>query len=333
VSAVPSPIDPRLAAAWLASLTELLGFVRDALAESPADAALETLHDELRRLRTLVRRVRYGLVDASELRLALLQAAGGVARGGAAAVSATEPLAAWATAVLPHVPEHTAVRREFYVYVHRDSTGAVFYVGKGRARRAWSRSRTPVWHRYVDDHLEGRYDVEIVRDALTHGEALEHESAEIARHGPALVNWLNPARAFDAAALERVRLLRADTLARVGSAQFLEERAPVEALRRYRLALADVLVYSRMPVERGRLADLKDVDLRGEPIVLDRLTRLLERLGRGEEARAAAARYFAEFPAAAATAAGQRVRRRCERLARLDSRDGGPRTGGARVLG
>jgi hypothetical protein len=226
VNTIAAPIDPERANRWLARLSSILDDLRDAMAAAPGDAALERRCLEVRALRTLVRRVRYGLVDAAELH---------------------ERLQACTT---PRSPE---------------------------------------------------------------------ESAAGASSGPASGPTADaPSRDFDAGALERARLLRADTLSRVGSAQFLEPHAPAEALRRYRLALADVLVYARMPVERGLLAELKDVDRCGEPIVLDRLTRLLARLGRRDEARAAAQRYFMEFPAAVATAAGQRVRRRCARLALLD---------------
>jgi len=43
---------------------------------------------------------------------------------------------------------------EFYVYTHRRATdGQVFYVGKGRGRRAFERSRgNPHWHNVVNKH-------------------------------------------------------------------------------------------------------------------------------------------------------------------------------------
>ena len=43
--------------------------------------------------------------------------------------------------------------REFYVYAHRDNKGAIFYIGKGTGKRAWSQDRHPVWHRYVKERL------------------------------------------------------------------------------------------------------------------------------------------------------------------------------------
>jgi hypothetical protein len=51
--------------------------------------------------------------------------------------------------------------KKFYVYVHRKSTdGSVFYVGKGKGRRAWNKSqRNRYWHSTVNKH---GYTVSIV---------------------------------------------------------------------------------------------------------------------------------------------------------------------------
>jgi hypothetical protein len=310
VRAVPDELALRLGA-W----TERCGALRRELrADDDSDApdlARDALIDALGALRTALRRVRYAVVDAADARERL-----GPLLGAAAAVpDAAAAVVALACDVDANLPARTAVRREFYVYLHRAPDGAVFYVGKGRGRRAWSRARTEVWRRHVDGALAGRYDVEIHRDGLTSAEALALEAELVARHGARLVNWINPARDIDAEALERARLLRAETLGRVGTAAFIEGAAPAEALRRYALALADVRVYCRIAYERGLLGDLKDVDRVGEPIVLDRLTRCLERLGRGDAILRAAADYFAEFPDARGTPAGERVGRRCERAA------------------
>jgi hypothetical protein len=291
----PPGIAPPWFAEWSARLGERLADLRASVDPDQPDPVLDARRDALRRVRVGVRRVRYALADAADLHALLATCA--TAEG----LEAERELYA---ALGRDLPATTAVRREFYVYLHRAPGGAVFYVGKGRARRAWSKARTDVWRRYVAERLGGRYSVEIHRDGLTHAE-----------QGARLVNWINPSRDFDAAALERATLLRTETLGRVGTAQFLERTAPEEALRRYRLALADVRLYCRWPVERGLLGELREPDRQGEPVVLDRLTRLLERLGRAAEILAVANDYFAEFPDAVSTPAGARVRRRCERAA------------------
>lgn len=62
----------------------------------------------------------------------------------------------------------------FYVYVHRRlSDNSVFYVGKGKGRRAWVKSgRSEYWKRISDKY---GYIVEIVFDNLTEEEAFQVE--------------------------------------------------------------------------------------------------------------------------------------------------------------
>lgn len=76
-----------------------------------------------------------------------------------------------------------SMRQDFYVYVHRDTAGNLFYVGKGTGQRAWSKSRHKIWHKYVDDRLGGRYEVEIYRDNLSEIEAERIEEDLIERYG------------------------------------------------------------------------------------------------------------------------------------------------------
>lgn len=306
-----SAVDGALLAGWRSAVEDLLAACRDQEDEGAGLDESEACRAALRSLRSRLRLVSAALADAADVH-ALLP---GVREFAARVPALEQRVFALCADVAARLPAHSAMRREFYVYLHRAPDGSVFYVGKGRERRAWSRVRTDVWSRYVSERLGGRYDVVIHRDGLTHGEALALESELIRAYGAALVNWINPSRDIDAEALERARLLRAETLGRVGALQFMERVAPEEALQRYRRALADVRTYSRIPFERGLLGEMKDVDRRGDPIVLDRLTRCLERLGRADEIMRVAADYFREFPDAPRTPAGGRVSRRCERAA------------------
>jgi len=86
------------------------------------------------------------------------------------------------------IPKRKVGRRDFYVYVHRDRNGQVFYVGKGTGRRAWSKDRNALWHRYVETRSGGEYTVEILREGLPEREAEQFESELIMEHGEHLVN-------------------------------------------------------------------------------------------------------------------------------------------------
>ena len=71
---------------------------------------------------------------------------------------------------------------DFYVYIHRkQSNGEVFYVGKGKDKRAWLKSgRTEFWHRVVNKH---GLVVEIVLSGLQEWYAFELETDLITLYG------------------------------------------------------------------------------------------------------------------------------------------------------
>jgi hypothetical protein len=68
---------------------------------------------------------------------------------------------------------------EFYTYLHRcNDDGQVFYIGKGKQRRAWAASkRSQHWNNVVAKH---GHTVEILAKWKTEAEAFEHEMFLIA---------------------------------------------------------------------------------------------------------------------------------------------------------
>ncbi len=80
-----------------------------------------------------------------------------------------------------------------YVYEHRTHNGRLFYIGKGKGERAYTKNgRNQYWHNVVNKH--GGYCVRIIEDNMTHEDALELEIAaiEFAKfHGVRLVNITN----------------------------------------------------------------------------------------------------------------------------------------------
>lgn len=65
-----------------------------------------------------------------------------------------------------------------YVYAHRKlSDGDIFYIGKGKSRRAWSKvGRHPKWMRIVDEH---GYSAHVLMDGLSESCALSLEKVLI----------------------------------------------------------------------------------------------------------------------------------------------------------
>lgn len=202
--------------------------------------------------------------------------------------------------------------REFYVYAHRDAEGAIFYIGKGTGRRAWSQERHSVWHRYVKERLNGSYSVEILKKELTETEAEAREGALIVQFGRQLVNWQNSGRGFDYAALEQYHALRGANLVFIASTRSLEDSDLNTAVDRYRQALINLREYEDLVVETGIVAELsRDLKI-GDLNILDRLTLCLVRSGRSVEARAEVERYFDDFPSARITRKGRRILKRVQ---------------------
>lgn len=70
---------------------------------------------------------------------------------------------------------------DFYVYAHIAGNGQLFYIGKGRDKRAWSKKgRNIYWRRVVAKH---GYRIEIVLGELTEAQAFELEKSLIVTCG------------------------------------------------------------------------------------------------------------------------------------------------------
>ena len=202
-----------------------------------------------------------------------------------------------------------------YVYAHLDEYGTPFYIGKGVARRAWNDDRHPLWHRYVEKHLRGKYSLVILEDDLTPMEAEETESVWIAQETETLVNWVNMSRPTDFKASAHYHELRNANLALIAQAKDKEKTDLGGAVTLYKQAIERLAEYAKIQPDKGLVGKLLDeeieeVGLRGELQILDRLTLCLVRLGRGSEASAAATSYFARYRADTLLSAAKSIQQR-----------------------
>lgn len=192
--------------------------------------------------------------------------------------------------------------RECYVYAHYDEKGIPFYIGKGIDRRAWKDKRHHLWHRYVDNHLEGKYSVRILEDNLSPAEAEELESEWIAQESETLVNWINFGRKTDFEALDRFHKLRKSNCELIASARPYEKVDPERAVSIYREAIENIADYAMITYEGGLIGQLleekrSELGYSGELEALDRLTLCLTRLRKSSAALSAAEEYFEKFRA------------------------------------
>lgn len=104
----------------------------------------------------------------------------------------------------------------FYVYVHRDRDGNIFYGGKGVDDRAWRFGRSGMWQSYVTDYSDGDYEVEIIEEQLSEESALAVEGELISRiskeTGNRLIN-----RIFDPPEVDREKKAVLETRERLNS--------------------------------------------------------------------------------------------------------------------
>jgi tetratricopeptide (TPR) repeat protein len=190
--------------------------------------------------------------------------------------------------------------RQYYVYAHLDSSGQVFYVGKGMGRRAWSTDRHPLWYRYVDNHLNGVYQVRILHDNLSAENVEEVEAEWIAQCSDTVVNWFNMGRETDFEALDRRNNLRAENLSLIQQAKAIEKNDMEKAASIYIQAIEAIQAYAFITYEKGLVGQLleeeaAELGVCGEVNALDRLTICLIKLGRPTEAAEHTDKYFALY--------------------------------------
>ncbi|HYS88532.1 MAG TPA: hypothetical protein VEN78_26545 [Bradyrhizobium sp.] len=186
----------------------------------------------------------------------------------------------------------------FYVYVHTDAEGTVFYVGKGTGDRAYSRDRPPEWNEYVSRKSGGKFSVKIVRDRISEDDALQIEDALMAEYATTIINRVNMHVPYDAAKMmayaEAMRgydkgLERAVDLSRAGKLD--------QAVAEFEVAYARYFdVIKNHDYDLGARRGLASTGFSFHPHALaDRYTKALAKTGRHIELVAFAERYFRDY--------------------------------------
>lgn len=186
----------------------------------------------------------------------------------------------------------------FYVYVHKDAEGVVFYVGKGAGDRAYSRDRPPEWNEYVNKKSGGKFSVEIVRDQISEEDALQIEDALMAEYATTIINRVNMHAPYDSAKMmayvEAMRsydkgLERANDLTKAGKL----DQAVTEFEAAY-VRYFDVI--KNHDYDLGARQGLASTGFNFHPHALaDRYTKALAKAGRYRELVAFAERYFRNY--------------------------------------
>lgn len=221
--------------------------------------------------------------------------------------------------LVPDPKVNQAAPRRSYVYAHMDQNGVPFYIGKGTGRRAWSKDRDRLWHRYVEKHLHGQYSVVVLADDLSSEDAEELESVWIAQETETLVNGVNAGRKTDFAALARYHQLKQANRAMVDEARALESTDLPRAVEMYRKALAALPEYvNLLPAEGGLLGQLQREEIEevgrcGDLVIVRQLTSGLVKLGKTEEALEIVEQYFKDYRGDTQLGGDERLRKRLDR--------------------
>lgn len=196
------------------------------------------------------------------------------------------------------LPDQPCKPGRFYVYVHKDAEGAVFYVGNGTRDRAYSRDRPPEWNEYVSKKSGGKFSVEIVRERISEDDALQVEDAVMAEYATTIINRVNMHAPYDAAKMiaysEAMRsydkgLQRAVDLVKAGKL----DQAVVEFEAAY-VRYFDVI--NNHDYDLGARQGLASTGFNFHPHALaDRYTKALAKAGRYSELVAFADRYFRDY--------------------------------------
>lgn len=190
---------------------------------------------------------------------------------------------------------------KFYVYMHKDTDGVVFYVGKGTGDRAQSRDRPAEWREYVDTRSNGKVSVEIVRDGISEEDALDIEDAVMKLHGETVVNRVNPHAPYDAAkfrAYNEARVRFSDALQR--ATHFQRAKEFDKAVPEFESAYAHHLdIVRNADYDLGARKGLNSTAFTYHPstALANGYSMVLAKMGRNRELIAFAERYFRDYAA------------------------------------
>ena len=200
----------------------------------------------------------------------------------------------------------------FYVYVHQDRRGRIFYVGKGTGGRAWSEDRDDLWKRYVETRLHGHYEVRIVAYGLQEHDALLREERLMTELADQVVNRQNMGRGIDLQTNERITAIQQQR--DQAFLQGTQSTSAVDRVRLFRDAIEHHRAASCLSSEKGIVGELLKERPLGHFASLDSLIRAQIDLGDATGAEQSLKEYSVQFPASGDTAQFHTLMAKVERL-------------------
>jgi DNA polymerase III epsilon subunit family exonuclease len=204
---------------------------------------------------------------------------------------------------------------ECAVYGHFNEAGECFYVRTVNDGQSEIPDKDRLWSFYTERMLGGQYEVRMLEDELSFTKALAYKEKVLKEHAKTLLNRTNPWRKYNAQAQGRYRELKAQVERSIESGRFAEDANSNEALAIYWQALKFGEEKLDLLLEDGLFGE---VDRAYRKIhrcncllkALDRLTLVLCRERRYDEAAVAANDIFARYPGADSLAGAGKIRNR-----------------------
>lgn len=207
---------------------------------------------------------------------------------------------------------------EYGLYGHYTQEGALFYVWTARDGEPTSPNSDYVWSEYVSNHLQGRYEVRSIRSGLTRDHAIGLKDQFLSKHASTLVNRANPYRKPLRESQEHYERLKASSTDHRRKGKELESSDPQASIDHYIAALSELNTYAEIVIEEGLFGQFMQEMNRqshgGEAIkILDRISLVLCKVKRFEEADAIAKEVFQKYPMASATKTSDAILKRIRR--------------------
>lgn len=194
----------------------------------------------------------------------------------------------------------------FYVYLHKNPDGDVFYVGKGKGDRAWEKDKRHNMWKHYSKRFNSEFIVEIYKDGLEENEALDLENELTEKFGSQLINWSNINRDGDWKGYDKQREIYKEIDLIMIEAKTYEKNNTEKAFELYKEAFDLLIKYQNPEI----LAGLEFYTGLAEEIhkewfreewagnikILDRITLCLKKLKRPEEMNYYIKEYIAVFP-------------------------------------